>query len=95
MCHIIGQSDSKTCCIGGNWTETWSDSDGVVDWSPSIILWRLPLHCEGHTVPTILLNSGGGSVGRGGESYNRGIHNSSTYLSMMITDSGTSLRQTS
>ena len=65
--HIIGHSDCNTCSTGGDWTEAWTDSDGVVDWSPTIILWRLPLHCEGHIVPTILLNSKGGSLGRGGE----------------------------
>ena len=64
--HIVGYSDWNTCSTGGDWTEAWTDSDGVVDWSPTIILWGLPLHCEGHTVPTILLNSGGGSPGRRG-----------------------------
>ena len=66
MYHIVGYSDWNTCSTGGHWTEAWTDSDGVVDRSPTIILWRLPPHCEGHTVPTILLNSGGGSLGRGG-----------------------------
>ena len=65
--HVVGHSDWNTCSTGGDWTDTWTDSDGVVDWSPTIILWGLPLHCEGHTVPTILLNSGGGSAGRRGE----------------------------
>ena len=65
--HIVGHSDWNTCSTGGDWTEAWTDSDGVVDWSPTIILWELPLHCEGYTVPTILLNSGGGSEGRRGE----------------------------
>ena len=65
--HIVGHSDWNTSSTGGNWTEAWTDSDGVVDWSPTIILWRLPLHCESHTVPTILLNSGGGSPGRRGD----------------------------
>ena len=64
--HIVGHSDWNTCSTGGDWTEAWTDSDGVVDWSPTIILWGLPLHCEGHIVPTILLNSGGGSQGRRG-----------------------------
>ena len=67
MYHIVGYSDWNTCSTGGDWTEAWTDSDGVVDWSPTIILWGLPLYCEGHTVPTILLNSGGGSPGRRGE----------------------------
>ena len=62
--HIVRYSDWNTCSTGGDWTEAWTDSDGVVDWSPTIILWGLPLHCEGHTVPTILLNSRGGSLGR-------------------------------
>ena len=66
--HIVGHSDWNTCSTGGDWTETWTDSDGVVDWSPTIILWGLPLHCEGYTVPTILLNGGGESPGRRGES---------------------------
>ena len=56
--HIVGYSD---------WTETGLTVDGVVDWNPTIIQWGPPLHCEGHTVPTILLNSGGGSPGRRGE----------------------------
>ena len=65
--HIVGYtSDHDACPTGGESTNTWTDSDGVVDWSPTIILWGLPLHCEGHTVPTILLNSGGGSLGRRG-----------------------------
>ena len=64
--HIVGYSDWNTCSTGGDWTETWTDSDGVVDWSPTIILWGLPLHRDGHTVQTILLNSvGGGSRRRG------------------------------
>ena len=67
MYHIVGHSDWNTCSTGGDWTEAWTDSDGIVDWSPTIILWRLPLHCEGHTVSTILLNSVGGSPGRRGE----------------------------
>ena len=67
MYYIVGYSDWNTCSTGGDWTEAWTDSDGVADWSPTIILWGLPLHCEGHTVPTILLNSGGGSPGRRGE----------------------------
>ena len=58
---IVGYSDWSTCSAGGDWTEAWTDSDGVVDWSSTIILWVLPLHCEGHTVLTILPNS----VGRG------------------------------
>ena len=65
--HIVGYSDWNTCSTGGDWTEAWTDSDGVVDWSPTIILWGLPLHCEGHIVPTILLNSRGGSLGRRGD----------------------------
>ena len=64
--HIVGYSDWNTCSTGGDWTEAWTDSDGVVDWNPTIILWGLPLHCEGHTVPAILLNSGGGSPRRRG-----------------------------
>ena len=67
--HIVGHSDWNTCSTGGDWTEAWTDSDGVVDWSPTIILWRLPLHCKGHTVLTILLNSGRESPGRRGETY--------------------------
>ena len=69
--YIVGHSDSDTCSTGGDWTEAWTDSDGVVDWSHTIILWGLPLHCEGHTVPTILLNSVGGSPGRRGETWGR------------------------
>ena len=69
--HIVGHSDWNTCSTGGDWTEAWTevwnDSDGVVDWSPTIILWRLPLHCEVHTVLIILLNSGGGSPRRRGD----------------------------
>ena len=74
MSHIVGHSDWNTSSTGGDWTkvctevwtEVWTDSDIVVDWSHTITLWGLPLHCEIHTVPTILLNSGGGSVGRAG-----------------------------
>ena len=51
--HIVGYSNWNTCSTGGDWTEAWTDSDGVVDWSPTIILWGLPLHCEGHIVLTI------------------------------------------
>ena len=67
--HIVGYSDWNTCSTGENCTETWTDSDGVVNWSPTIILWGLPLHCEGHTVLIILLNSGEGSLGRRGRAY--------------------------
>ena len=69
--HIVGHSDWNTCSTGGDWTEAWTDSDGVVDWSPTIILWGLPLHCESHIVPTILLNSVGGSLKRRGETCGR------------------------
>ena len=62
--HIVGYSDWNTCSTGSDWTEAWTDSDGVVDWSPTIILWGLPLHCEVHIVLTILLNSIGRSPGR-------------------------------
>ena len=65
--HIVGYSDWNTCSTGGDWTEAWTDSNGVVDWSSTIILWGLPLDCEGHIVQTILLNSVGGSPGRRGE----------------------------
>ena len=65
--HIVGYSDWNTCPTGGDWTETWTDSDSVVDWSPTIILWGLPLHCKGYTVPTMLLNSVGESSGRRGK----------------------------
>ena len=65
--HIVGYSDWNTCSTGGDWTEAWTDCDGVVDWNPTIILWGLPLYCEGHTVPAILLNSVGGRLGRRGE----------------------------
>ena len=61
--HIVGYSDWNTCSTGGDWIEAWTDSDGVVEWSPTIILWGLPLHCEGHTVSTILLKSVGRSSG--------------------------------
>ena len=62
--HIVGHSDWNTCSTGGDWTEAWTDSDGVVDWSPTIILWGLPLHCEVHIVLTILLNNVGRSPRR-------------------------------
>ena len=64
--HIVGHSDWNTCSTGGDWTEAWTDSDGVVDWSPTIILWGLPLDFEGHIALTILLNSEGGGPGRRG-----------------------------
>ena len=28
---IVGYSDCNTCSTGGDWTEAWTDSDGVVD----------------------------------------------------------------
>ena len=65
--HIVGYSDWNTCSTGGDHTNTWTDSDSVVDWSPTTILWGLPLHCEDHTVLTNLLNSVGGGPGRRGE----------------------------
>ena len=45
VCYIVRQNDWNTCCTGGEWAETWTDSYSVVDWSPTIILWGLPLHC--------------------------------------------------
>ena len=69
VCHIVGHSDCNTSSTGGDWTEAWTDNDRVIDWSPTIILWGLPLHCEGHIVPTILLNSEGESSRRRGEIY--------------------------
>ena len=62
--HIVGYSDWNTCSTGGDWTEAWTDSDGVVDWSPTIIPWGLPLHCQDHISLTILLNSRGRSLRR-------------------------------
>ena len=73
MHHIVGHTrDHDACPTDGEGTNTWTDSDGIVDWSPTIILWGLPLHCEGHTVLTILLNSGGGGPGRRGETCSGG-----------------------
>ena len=66
VCHIVGHSDWNTCSTGGDWTDTWSDHDGVANWISTIILWGLPLYCEGHIVLTILLNSGGKIIGRRG-----------------------------
>ena len=54
------QNDWNTGCTCGGWNEAWTDSDGVVDWRPTTILWGLPLHCKVHTVPTILLDNGSG-----------------------------------
>ena len=69
MSHIVGYtSDHNTGSTGGECTNTWTDSDGVVDWRPTIILWGLPPHYVGHTVLAILLNSVGGSPGRVWES---------------------------
>ena len=37
--HIVGHSsDYDACSTGGECTNTWTDSDGVVNWSPTIIL---------------------------------------------------------
>ena len=69
--HIVGNSDWNTCSTGGEGTNTWTDSDGVVDRSPTITLWGQPPHREGHTVPTILLHGRGESPGRGDEIYRR------------------------
>ena len=75
VCHIVEHSSAHDACpTGGECTNTWTDGDSAVDWSPTIILWGLPLYCEGHTVPTILLDNGGGSVGRRGRT--RGRENS-------------------
>ena len=62
--HIVGYSDRNTCSTGGDWTEAWTDSDGVVDWSPTIILWGLPVHCEDYPILAILLNNVRGSQRR-------------------------------
>ena len=71
--HIVGHSSNHDACpTGGEGANIRTDSDDVTDWSPTIILWGLPLHCEGHTVPTILLNSRGGSSRRRGETYREG-----------------------
>ena len=53
---------------GGDFSRAWSDSDGVVDWSPTIVLWGLPLCSKHHIVLTLLLNSEGGCTRRGGKS---------------------------
>ena len=34
---IVGHSDWNTCSTRENFTNTWTDSDGIVDWSPTII----------------------------------------------------------
>ena len=65
--HVVGYSDRNTCSTGENCSNSWTDSDGVVDWSSPIILWGLPLYCKNHTILTILLNSGGGGLRRRGE----------------------------
>ena len=61
--HIVGYSDWNTCFAGGDRIEAWTEGDIVVDWSHTITLWGLPLHCEVYTVLTILLNSRGGCLG--------------------------------
>ena len=62
--YIVRQNDWNTCCTGGEWTETWTNSHGVVDRSPTIILWRQPLYCEDNAVLAIVLNSGRWGPGR-------------------------------
>ena len=64
VCYIKRQNDWNTCCTGGEWTEAWTDSYSVVDWSPTIILWGLPLYCKDNAVPAIVHNSGRGGPGR-------------------------------
>ena len=64
VCYIVRQNDWNTCCTGGEWTETRTDSYSVVDWSPTIILWGLPLYCKDNAVPAIVHNSGRGGPGR-------------------------------
>ena len=66
--HIVGHSNRSTCTTGGEGTDIWTDSVCVVDWNPTIILWGLPLDCEGHIVPTIIswLNSVGRGPGKRG-----------------------------
>ena len=66
--HIVGYRDCNVCFTDGECTNIWTDSDGVVDWSLTITWWRLPLYCEGHTVPTTQLNNAGENPGKGGRS---------------------------
>ena len=79
--YIVGQNDWNTCCTDGESTETWTDNYSVVDWSPTIILWGLPLHSKSHTVPTILLDNGRGSSWRRRETYMEIISKNSPWLS--------------
>ena len=62
--HIVGHSDSDVCFISSECTNTWTDSDGVVDWNLTLIQWDLPLDSEVHTVLTKLVNTVGWSLGR-------------------------------
>ena len=64
VCYIVRQNDWNTCCTGGEWAETWTDSYSVVDWRPTIILWGLPLYCKDNAVPAIVHNSGREGPGR-------------------------------
>ena len=56
--YIVMQSDWNTCCISGQELEAWTNSYGVVNWSPTIVLWGLPPHCKGHVLPIKLLDNG-------------------------------------
>ena len=67
--YIVRQNDWNTCCIGDEWTKAWTNCHGVVDWSPTIILWELPLHCKDGVACPVLLNSKRGSPRRREETY--------------------------
>ena len=62
--YTVRQDDWNTCCIGGQEREAWSNSDGVVDWSTTIILRGVPLHCKNDDVLAIVQNSGREDRGR-------------------------------
>ena len=64
VCNIVRQNDWSTCCTGGEQVETWTDCYSVVDWSPTIVLWGLPLYCKDNAVFAIVQNSGRGGPGR-------------------------------
>ena len=67
--YIVRQNDWNTCCIGDEWTKAWTNRYGVVDCSPTIIQWGLPLHCKDGVSCPVLLNSKRGSLRRKGETY--------------------------
>ena len=68
--HVVRHSDFKACSTGGEWTKGWTDSDCVVDRSPTPIVWGMPAQYNSHII-LVVHNNVGRSLRRRGKTWKR------------------------